>query len=373
MQIVPALETGGVERGTIEVAYALKNAGFSPVVASQGGRLVQKLVDMDIEHWTLPLAEKNPYAVMKCYGGLRRLMKRLPIQVVHARSRLPAWISYALCREQKIPFVTTFHGAYNFTHPLKHFYNSIMVKGQRVIAISEFIGRHIEENYKVDKDHLSIINRGVDVHMFRPSQMVLERANQLKLSWGLDPARPIILFPGRLTPWKGQRILIEALHKKPFNVQCVFLGDPQGRRGYLQSLQEIVQNYGLQSCVKFVHHVDDMPAAYALADVVVHASTDPEAFGRVIIEAMAMEKPVIASALGAPLDIIQSGRTGWLVPPGDPLLLADALENVLLLSSDKLRAVGASAAQHVRSCYSQEQMCAATLKVYEDLLRKPFE
>jgi glycosyltransferase involved in cell wall biosynthesis len=373
LQVLPSLETGGVESGTVELALALKSQGFRPLVASRGGKLVQVLTQHNIEHIELPLHSKNPIEMIRNIFRLRSVIQKHAVNLMHARSRAPAWSARFACHLSKIPFVTTFHGTYNFHNNVKNFYNSVMVSGQRVVAISEFIKAHILANYskRVEADRIRVIHRGIDLEKYARSNVTPARQKVIQERWQLKPKMPVILMPARLTGWKGQTVLIEALSllkSQGYTFQCVLAGSAQGRTGYVQKLQNLVQSYELNDQVQIDQTCPDIPAGYTLADVVVHASTDPEAFGRVIVEAQAMEVPVIASNIGAPCEIIEDQKTGWLHQAGNAQDLADKLKDVLDLSQkDKARIVK-QAQEKVAREYSNQLMFHRYIAVYKELL-----
>ena len=374
LQVLPALNSGGVERGTVEVAIALKDKGYIPYVASSGGVLASYLHAQGIAHIELPLGSKNPLVILKNIIRLKKLIQSEQIDLIHARSRAPAWSAYGAARLCKIPFVTTFHGTYNFKTALKRYYNSIMVRGDHIIAISPFIFRHILQHYQgyVSESRITIIDRVVDLNQFDPQAVADQRKIDLLKAWDVPETAKILLMPARLTRWKGQLVVLEALQEIISDYPeciCVFVGSDQGRTQYTQDCKQKVATLGLQKHVRFVSHVDDMPAAYALSSLVLHASTDPEAFGRVIIEAQAMHVPVIASRLGAPQDTILEGVTGWLHSPGNAPDLAVKIKEVLALPSKERQRVGDIAKQRVKEKYDATLLFAKTIKIYEDLIQ----
>jgi glycosyltransferase involved in cell wall biosynthesis len=369
LQVVPSLVTGGVERGTADVSAALVQAGWRSVVVSSGGPMVREIERAGGIHVTLPMDSKNPLVIRRNVRRLTDLITLHRIDLVHARSRAPAWSAWSAAQRMDRPFVTTFHGVYNAGNPLKQWYNSIMTRGTRVIAISEFVGRHIAARYGVPQNRIRIIHRGVDFAAFDPHRISQPRIVQLAREWRLPDGVPVIILPGRLTRWKGQLVLIDALAKLGRrDVCCLLVGSDQGRTKYRKEVEEHVRRRGLEGVVRMVDHCRDMPAAYMLADVVVSASTDPEAFGRVVAEAQAMGRPVIAPNHGAAPEIVLPGETGWLVAPGDAAALATALDVALTLDADQRLWLANAAIEHVRQRFTREQMCAATLDVYREVL-----
>jgi glycosyltransferase involved in cell wall biosynthesis len=369
LQVLPMLETGGVERGTIEVAEALVRAGFRALVASAGGRLVPELIHLGAEHVVLPLASKDPWVMWRNAAKLAAVIRDRRIAIVHARSRAPAWSARLAAHRTGARWVTTYHGTYNEGFPLKRRYNAVMASGERVIAISAFIAEHLMARHGTDPARVRIIPRGVDPRRFDPSLVSGERIVKLARAWRIPDAAPVVLLPGRLTRWKGQEVLIEALARmKRRDAVAVLAGDDQGRHGYRAGLEALAERLGLGARVRIVGDCADMPAALMLADVVVSASIEPEAFGRVVVEAQAMGRPVVATAHGGAAETVSPGETGWLVPPGDARALAAALDHALSLDAETRMALGARARKSVLARYTTERMCAATLDVYRELL-----
>lgn len=369
LQVLPALVTGGAERGAVDIAAAVVAAGGRSLVASSGGRMVRDVERAGATHVTLPLQAKGFLAIRRNAAALARLIRDEGVDIVHARSRAPAWAARRACRRTGAHFVTTFHGTYNRGSPFKTFYNSVMVRGERVIAISQFIAEHIERNYRVDPHRLRVIPRGVDLEIFDPQKVPAVRVIQLAEKWRLPDGVPVVMLPGRLTRWKGQALLVEALARLGKDrIRCLFVGDDQGRGGYRRQLESLVRRRGLDGVVHLVGPCLDMPAAYMLADVVVSASTDPEAFGRVMAEAQAMGKPVVAADHGASREIVLPEETGWLFAPGDAEDLAEKLDHVLALGTAAREALAAKAIANTRAKFSKAEMCARTLRLYEEVL-----
>ncbi|MBL4721338.1 MAG: glycosyltransferase family 4 protein, partial [Alphaproteobacteria bacterium] len=305
LQVLPSLVTGGVERGSVDIAAALVAQGGRAIVVSSGGPMAHDVTRVGGEHITLPVHSKNPFVIRKNIGRLAKIVRSRNVDILHARSRAPAWSAYYAARKTGAGFVTTFHGTYNLGPPLKKFYNSIMTRGDKVIAISEHIARHILETYNCDPARIRVIHRGVDFDVFDPAQVSAERVIKLSSDWRLPDGVPVIMLPGRLTRWKGQIVLIEALALlQRDDIRCIIVGSDQGRSRYVREMQARIEALNLSSVVHIVGDCRDMPAALMLSDVVVHASTDPEAFGRVIVEAQAMGRPVVAADHGAGREII---------------------------------------------------------------------
>jgi glycosyltransferase involved in cell wall biosynthesis len=371
LQVLPALVTGGVERSTVDIAQALKRAGGTAIVASEGGPMELELLRAGVQHVKLPLASKNPIVILRNVRRLERLMRQHDVDIIHARSRAPAWSAFYAAKRTGAAFITTFHGTYNFRSPLKRRYNAIMVKGERVIANSDFIARHIRENYAVDPGRIRVIHRGVDLARFDPAKVSAERVIALSQRWRLPDGVPVVMLPGRLTRWKGQRLLIEAIAKLgDIDFIAVILGADQGRTEYRRELEEAIRAQGLIGKAVVLDECDDMAAAYKLADVVVSASTDPEAFGRVVSEAQALGRPVVAPNHGGAPEQVIPDRTGFLYLPGDAQGLADALRRALALSEAERRLIAMEALAHVRKFFTKEQMCERTLALYTEIRRQ---
>lgn len=370
LQILPALGgSGGVERGTVEIAGAINAAGGRALVASEGGLLVHDLTRVNAEHILLPVASKNPVVMYRNIQRLVDLIRQEHVDVVHVRSRAPAWSAYFACQRAKIPLVTTFHGTYSIGNWIKRRYNAVMTYGVRVIAISAFIGGHVRRHYGVPVDKIRVIHRGVDLERFDPEKVSAERVIKLSTDWRLPDGVPIIMLPGRQTRWKGQLVLIDAIAKLGRkNLRCLLVGSDQGREDYRRELEARIVEHGLEEVIRIVEHCDDMPAAYKLTDLVVSASTDPEAFGRIVCEAQAMGRPVIATDHGGARETVLPGITGWLTPPGDSNALAEAIEKALSLDSTERTQLAAKAIEHVRKNFSKTQMCDKTLDVYNEVL-----
>jgi glycosyltransferase involved in cell wall biosynthesis len=369
LQVLPSLVTGGVERGTIDIAVALAESGWRAIVASEGGPMVREIERAGGTHITLPLGSKNPFVIRRNIGRLAEVIEKNNVALVHARSRAPAWSAYYAAQRTGRPFVTTFHGTYNSGNKIKRWYNSVMTRGVRVIAISDFIGRHLVEEYGTDPARIRVIPRGIDTFSFDPAKVSQERVIALARDWRLPDGMSIVMLPGRLTRWKGQTLLVEAMARLGrSDVCCLLVGSDQGRSNYRQELEELVRARGLEGQVRAVDHCRDMPAAFMLADVVVSASTDPEAFGRVVAEAQAMGRPVVAPDHGGAREIVVPGETGFLFKPGDVDALAESIKSVLMLNANQREALSAKAIGHIRAHFTRAQMCDATLAVYAELL-----
>ncbi|HEY7611120.1 MAG TPA: glycosyltransferase family 4 protein [Alphaproteobacteria bacterium] len=365
LQILPSLGGGGVERGTVDVAAAVVKAGGRATVVSAGGAMVRELERAGAKHVAMPVDTKNPFGIWGNIAPLKALVETEGVDLVHARSRAPAWSARAAAKRAGVPFVTTFHGTYNFKSWFKKRYNAIMTRGDRIIAISEFIADHVRKHYRVGAERIEVIHRGIDLDIFAPQSVPVARILALAQRWRLPDGVPVVMLPGRLTRWKGQTIFLEALARLS-GIECmgVIVGGEQGRTSYRAELEDLIKVLGLESCVRLVGDTNDMAAAFMLADVVVSASTDPEAFGRIIVEAQAMGRPVIAPRHGAAPETVVDGVTGWLVAPGDPEALAGAVRTALAVSPEQRRKIAEAAERHARQNFSKEAMCAKTLALY---------
>lgn len=370
LQILPRLDTrGGVERGTVEMARALADAGWGSLVASGGGGLQRQLEAAGSRHISLPLDSKNPIQMRSNIARLADLIEAEGVDIVHARSRAPAWSAWYAASRTRRHFITTFHGAYDARGAVKRRYNAIMARGERVIANSEFIGRLVANAYGVDGDRLRVIPRGVEVAMFDPKAVNQSRIVALAGRWRLPDGYRVVMLPARLTRWKGHEVLIDALVRlERADLAVLFVGDEDSHGDYRRSLERRVERLGLSQLVHFAGACNDMPAAYMLADVVVNASTKPEAFGRVIAEAQAMGRPVLASDHGAARETVIPGETGWLFAPNDPDALAEALKRALSLDAAERQRMASVAIDHIRRTFTVDRMCAQTMDVYREVL-----
>ena len=379
LQIIPDLEAGGAERTTIDVAAALAEAGARPLVATQGGRLISELQAKGGVWIPFPARTKNPLAMAANVARLARIIREEGVDVVHARSRAPAWVALGATRRTGTPFVTTYHGSYAGQSVLKLFYNSVMARGDCVIANSDFTARRILRLHSFAQDRVRVIHRGTDFRQYAPSRVEAERVQRLREAWQIAPDERIVLLAARLTGWKGHRVLIEAARRLVArgltDTKFVFAGDAQGRDAYVRELRSLIGKAGLADVVRITGHCTDMPAAYLAASVVTVPSTEPEAFGRAAVEAQAMGAPVIVSDLGAvpetvlaPPQVEAGARTGWRVPAGDPDALALALVHALALGDSARDAMAQRARIHVQRHFSLERMCTQTLDVYAALL-----
>jgi glycosyltransferase involved in cell wall biosynthesis len=369
MQVLPELLTGGVERGAIDVAGAIVKSGGRALVVSAGGPMTYELKRLGAEHFELPVASKNPFIMWKNIKRLANLALDQKVDIIHARSRAPAWSAWYAARQTNKHFVTTFHGTYSHTNWFKRWYNNIMTKGERVIAISDFISAHIRKTYGVPVANIRVIPRGIDINKFDTNKVSQERRIKLANEWRLPDDMPIIILPGRITRWKGQTVFVDAIKKLGRkDIMCLIVGSDQGRKRYRRELEERIANNDLQDIIHLVDHCKDMAAAYMLTDIVVSASTEPEAFGRVIVEAQSLGRPVIGTNHGGTKETIVEGKTGLLVEPNDPDSLAKAITEILNLTEEQREKFSQTAISRIRKHYSKELMCSRTLDIYDELI-----
>jgi glycosyltransferase involved in cell wall biosynthesis len=373
LQVIPALDAGGAERTTVDVADALVQDGFEALVVSSGGRLEPELARVGGELIRMNAASKAPHMMFANALALRDLVRTRSVKLIHARSRAPAWSALLAARWSNIPFVVTYHGFYKASNPFKRFYNSVMVRGDAVIANSGWTADHIAQEYRTPPARLAVVPRGVDLQIFDPAGISPQRVSDLRKSWNAGDDDFVVLLPGRLTRWKGQSVLIDALatlkRKNTLGrIHAVLAGDAQGRDAYEAELQKAIVNAGLSDRVRIAGHISDMAVAYGAADVVLSTSTEPEAFGRVAAEASAMGKPVIASDHGGARETVLPGDTGLLVPPGDAGALADALIGIAAMPTEMRDDMGAAGRAHIVRNFSRERMCTDTIALYRSLL-----
>lgn len=373
LQVVPALDAGGVERTTVEIAHALTQAGLGALVASEGGRMEGELAAAGGELIRIQAASKSPATVWSNAARLVDAAKARGVALIHARSRAPAWSAMIAARRAHVPFVTTYHGIYNARNPLKRLYNSVMARADAVIANSEWTAAHVLAEHKIAPEKLTVIPRGVDLARFDPAGTSPDHVAALRTQWGARPDDFIALLPGRLTRWKGQLVFVEALallarEGRLKNVRAVMIGDAQGRAAYETELRTAIDAAGLRERVVLLGHTDDMPLAYLASDAVVSASTDPEAFGRVAAEASAMGRPVIATDHGGARETVLPNMTGLLVAPGSAVELAQALSQLVEMDAQSRADMGARGRAHIAGRYSLERMCADTLALYRKLI-----
>jgi glycosyltransferase involved in cell wall biosynthesis len=379
LQIIPRLDTGGAELATIEIVAAVVAAGGRALVATEGGRMADRIATEGGDLVAMKVATKNPIEMRRNAARLADLVRREGVDLLHARSRAPAWSALWAARRTGRPFVTTYHGAYAEKGPFKRIYNSIMARGDIVIANSRYTADLIQQRYGTPSNRIAVIPRGVDIARFSPASIDPARIAALRRAWHIAPETPVVLHAARLTSWKGQRILIEAFaalaaEQSMDDAVLVLAGDAQGRDAYAKSLKELTISRRISDRVRLVGHVDDIAAAYATAHVTVVASIEPEAFGRAAAEALAAGCPVIATDLGAPPEIVLAAPavpageiTGWVVPPTADGL-TNGLREALSLPAVRRTAIGARAAADIAARFTLARMKRQTLDVYDRLL-----
>ena len=375
LQVTPELETGGAEQTTIDVAHAVVAQGGKALVATKGGRMAARLTADGGRLAQMPAQSKNPLVMLGNAARLIDLIRREKVSLVHARSRAPAFSALWAAHATKTPFVATYHGVYNARSNLKRWYNAVMTKGDLVIANSEYTRLHVIQEHGIPPEKVVAIPRGVDLSRFEPGMVGCDRAKGLAQAWGVAPdeRRLKVLLAGRLTRWKGQGLMIEAMTllkaRGEDRILLLLAGDDQGRKGYRAELTDAIAAAGLEDRVKLVGHCDDMPAAYLLADLAIAPSLEPEAFGRTAVEPQVMGRPVMAADHGATRETVVPGETGWLVKPGDAEAWANALLEAAEAGASRRQAMGQAARARARRLYSVDAMCEATLDVYARVLR----
>jgi glycosyltransferase involved in cell wall biosynthesis len=379
LQVTPALNSGGAERTTVEMTKAIIAAGGRAIVATSGGRLVADVEALGGRVALLPADSKNPLTIYRNAGRLAQLICDERVDIIHARSRAPAWSALIAARRMRIPFVTTYHGAYRSQSPLKRFLNSSMVRGDIIIANSEFTAAAIRKTYDVG-DRLRVIPRGADLDAFNPSAITSDRIRAIREQWGLveNSGTLVLLLPGRLTGWKGHRVAVEAFSRltgkaeagAATDLRLIFAGDQQGAGGYASALAARVDELGLRRMIRFVGHCGDMPAAYGACDIVLSPSTRPEAFGRVAAEAGAMGKPVIASDHGGARETMVHEETGLLIAPGSADDLSAAIRRMIDIGAEGRRAMGAQARAQIARQFTTEAMTGATIAAYSEAMSR---
>ena len=370
VQVLPALNQGGVERGTIEIAEALQKVGIRNYVVSSGGKMVEELKRIGVEHITLPVKTKNPFKMWLNSYRLAKIFKEKEVGLVHVRSRAPAWSVKWACRRMRIPFVATFHGLYGMKpESLKKPYNRVMTQGKLVIAVSSFIQQHLMKEYNIADQHIRLIPRGADINKFDMGKVTKAQLEDFVKEYGIPTDKPIITLAGRLSRIKGHSVVLDAIKQmKNQNVTVLFVGgNPKG--DYEQELKEKIAGLPKETTLKmFAVSGDKMPLVYALTDIYVQPTLVPESFGRSIAEAQAMGRIVIAANHGGACELIVNGRTGFLTPVGDSQKMAAMLDTVLALSDEEKNEIRQKATESVRTNFSIQKMCDRTVAVYKEIL-----
>ena len=376
LQVIPKLGFGGAETGCYDLAHYLSENNCNSYIVTSGGKLLKFIDKKKVKLMRLPVHSKNPFLILFNSIILVFIILFYDISIVHARSRAPAWCCLFATKITRRKFVTTFHGTYNFKNQIKKFYNSVMVRSSLIIAGSNFIFSHINNNYQnylnLQKKFL-VIFRGINVDYFDPSTTLEAEENQLRVKWNIDRDKKIILMPGRLTKWKGQELFIEALNliNKELGYHsfyAVILGSDQGRDIYTKKIKRLAEQHRLTGQLKFIDHCSNMPLAYKISDLVVSASIEPEAFGRVAVEAQSMEKPIIASNIGGSNETIVDNKTGFLFESGNPRALSKKIIEVLNLDKSTLKSMGIEGRKNIIKKFNVEKMCFSTYSEYKKLI-----
>ncbi len=376
LQVIPRLGYGGAETGCYDLAHYLHEQDCKSYIVTSGGELIKYIDKKKVKLIKLPVQSKNPLLILINSVALTLLILFLNISIVHARSRAPAWSCYIATKITRRKFVTTFHGTYNFKNSIKKFYNSIMVKSDVLIAGSNFIFSHISENYQKflnSKKKFLVIFRGINTEYFDSDTIKKKDIDKLKAIWKIEDNKKIILLPGRLTAWKGQEMFIEAINlfkqsNPELDFVAVILGDDQGRTVFRKKLERLVEQFNLTQNIKFVDNCNVMPVAYYISDVIVSSSIEPEAFGRVSVEAQSMKKPIIASNIGGSKETVIDNKTGLLFESGNPKSLCDKLNEIIKLDTLTLDLMGREGRKNVINRFNIEKMCLNTYSEYKKLV-----
>jgi glycosyltransferase involved in cell wall biosynthesis len=376
LQVIPKLGYGGAETGCYDIAHYLPENNCESFIVTSGGELLKFIDKKKVKVIKLPVNSKNPLLIVFNSLALIWIILYNNISIVHARSRAPAWSCYLATILTGRKFVTTFHGTYNFESKLKKFYNSVMVKSDLIIAGSNFIFSHIKENYSKYFDvnkRLRVIFRGINVDYFDPTTKIESDEKKLLKQWEIEKDKKIILLPGRLTSWKGQELFIEAINLVNIELgyeafYVVILGSDQGRDLYKKKLTRLSEQFRMNNQVRFIDHCKDMALAYKISDIIVSASTEPEAFGRVAVEAQSMEKPIIASNIGGSNETIIDEKTGFLFDSGNSKSLSQKILKLLYLDETSLKLIGTEGRKNVIKKFNVEKMCFSTYSEYKKIM-----
>ena len=376
LQVIPKLGYGGAETGCYDVAHYLPENNCESLIVTSGGELLKFIDKKKVKVIRLPVHSKNPLLIIINFIALVGIILFKNISIVHARSRAPAWACFFATKITGRKFVTTFHGTYNFNNSLKKFYNSVMVRSHLIIAGSNFIFSHITENYSKHlsgKKKLMVIFRGINVDYFDPSTKIESEEKKLLKKWNIEKDKKIILLPGRLTSWKGQETFIEAINLVNMELgyeafYAVVLGSDQGRDLYKKKLIRLSEQYRVTKQIRFIDHCEDMALAYKVSDIVVSASIEPEAFGRVAVEAQSMEKPIIASNIGGSNETVVDEKTGFLFESDNAKSLSQKILKTLSLDEVSLKSIGIEGRKNIIQKFNVEKMCFSTYSEYKRLL-----
>jgi len=376
LQVIPKLGYGGAETGCYDIAHYLPENGCKSFIVTSGGELLKFVDKNKVKVFRLPVQSKNPILILINAIILTFIILFNNISIVHARSRAPAWSCLIASRITSRKFVTTFHGTYNFKSSLKKLYNSVMVRSDLIIAGSNFIFSHIKENYSNylnQKKKLLVVFRGINVDYFDPTTKLETEEKKLLKQWEIEKDKKIILLPGRLTTWKGQEVFIEAINLVNIELgyeafYAVILGSDQGRDLYKKKLIRLSEQYRLTKQLRFIDHCKDMALAYKVSDIIVSASIEPEAFGRVSVEAQSMEKPIIASNIGGSNETVIDEKTGYLFKAGDAKSLSQKILKTLTIDETQLKLIGVEGRKNIVQKFNVEKMCFSTYSEYKRLI-----
>ena len=375
LQVIPKLGYGGAETGCYDLAHFLTEQKCKSYIITSGGELLKFVDKKKVKVFRLPVHSKNPFLILLNAILIMFIALFYNINIIHARSRAPAWSCLIASKLTFKKFVTTFHGTYNFTNKFKKFYNSVMVRSNLVIAGSNFIFSHIQTNYKEffqdEKRKLLVIFRGININYFNNKKVQPIKVDQFSKQHNIDRNKFIILLPGRLTYWKGQKIFIEALSilkNNSKNFQGIILGGDQGRNVYKKQLIGLVQQYRLNNDIKFIEKCDEMPTAYSIANIVCSCSSEPEAFGRVSVESQSMEIPIVASNIGGSNETIVNNKTGFLFKNKDPKDLAEVISAIMGKDYNSLKSIGFAGRKNVLNKFDVDKMCHTTFTEYKKLI-----
>ena len=377
LQVIPRLGYGGAETGCYDLAHFLHEQGAKSYLITSGGELLKFINKKKVKIFRLPVQSKNPILILFNAILIAFIILIYNINIVHARSRAPAWSCFFATKITFRKFVTTFHGTYNFNNNIKKFYNSIMARADLVIAGSNFIFSHINENYGnyflKKKRKLLVVFRGINTNYFNPQKVLPIKLDKFSKQYNIDRNKFIILMPGRLTPWKGQKIFIEAIkliYEKndipPF--EAIILGGDQGRKVYKKQLIDLVLQHRLSKTIKFISHCEEMPIAYGIANLVCSCSSEPEAFGRVSVEAQSMQVPIVASNIGGSIETILKDKSGFLYNNKDPISLANLIVSIMQKDYNSLKSIGIEGRKNILKKFDVDKMCQTTFTEYKKLI-----
>lgn len=368
LQVVPALVSGGVERGTIEIAKMLSEHGHNSIVISSGGPLVSKLTNSGSKHIQFDVASKNPFKIWRNAKKIATIVRKHNVDIIHARSRAPAWSCGLAAKATGARFITTFHGIYNFGNFIKKYYNSIMTGGDKVIAVSDFVKQHIVDNYDIEQERIKVIHRGVNHEEFVNTKLDPKTLELFKKKYKVPDKTPVILLPSRFTNWKGQMYLLKALEKiRDENFYCLMVGDLARHPQYVERLKEMIHKKKMQAKVQLFGNEPNILHLYGMADIVVSASIEPEAFGRTIIEAQSMEKLVIATGIGGAAETVEHEKSGFHVKPGSLSGMAKQIKHCLsIIGTKEADQITKAARASVAKEFSLKKMLDSVREVYDE-------